>query len=179
MIAKSGFFTTIKNFIQQQKTDTWIIIEFSQLGFIGKLFKCRNLPMFVNFFLIFAMDKPCDWLYNSVLDVKICNPEKGNVHCIRSKSSLKIIYKPSLFQHVGVHSSLKGKTQKLKDKEFGKQGLIRAHENPRAKVTTSLKTYMKHTLESAYLGQNYFWAMAPAKNDFLLFAFEEPTKIYK
>ncbi len=90
------------------------MIEFSQLGFIGKLFKCSDLPMFVNFFLIFAKNKPVDWLFDSVLDVKICNPEKGPAHCQRSKSSLKIRYKPSLFQHVGEHSSLKGKTQKLK-----------------------------------------------------------------
>jgi alpha-1,3-mannosylglycoprotein beta-1,4-N-acetylglucosaminyltransferase A/B len=120
-----------------------MMIEFSQLGFIGKLFKCHDLPMFVNFFLMFANDKPVDWLYDSVFSVKICNPEKGDVscrtsqknvdlifsrirflliyfsirlkiHCKRSKDDLKIRFKPSLFQHVGVQSSLKGKTQKLK-----------------------------------------------------------------
>ncbi len=34
--------------------------------------------------------------------------------CQRAKSDLKVRYKPSLFQHVGVQSSLKGKTQKVK-----------------------------------------------------------------
>ena len=85
---------------------------------------------------MFANDKPVDWLYDIALDVKICNPERGDVsekfvkllhiqdyifnlnlfkdHCERSKSKLKIKYKPSLFQHVGTKSSLKGKTQKLK-----------------------------------------------------------------
>lgn len=179
VISKSGFFTTIVNFIKEQQSDKWLMMEFSQLGFIGKLFKCKDLPKFVNFFLIFAVDKPVDWLYESLLDVKICNPEKGNNHCERSKSSLKIKYKPSLFQHVGVYSSLKGKTQKLKDKEFGKQILIRKHNNPKAKVSTSLKVYMKYTLESAYLGQNYFWSMAPDKNSYINFEFYEPTKIYK
>lgn len=179
VVSKTGFLTTIKNFINKQADDNWLMMEFSQLGFIGKLFKCRDLPKFVNFFLIFAVDKPVDWLYDSLLDVKICNPEKGNNHCERSKSSLKIKYKPSLFQHVGVHSSLKGKTQKLKDKEFGKQRFIRKHDNPKAKVSTSLKTYMKYTLESSYLGQNYFWSMAPSKNDYVNFQFNEPTFIYK
>ena len=83
-----------------------------------------------------------------------------------------------MFQHVGVLSSLKGKTQKLKDKEFGKQGLIIAHDNPKAKVTTTLKTYMKYSLEGAYLGHNHFWSMAPSQNDYLLFEFLSPTKIY-
>merc|ERR1719468_326820 len=154
-------------------------MEFSSLGFIGKLFKCSDLPKFVNFFLIFAADKPVDWLYDSLLDVKICNPEKGGAHCERSKSSLKIKYKPSLFQHIGVQSSLKGKTQKLKDKEFGKQPIIKAHHNPTAKLSTSLKTYMKYTLQRAYLGQNYFWSMAPSKNDYILFEFAKPVEIYK
>ena len=55
-------------------------MEFSQLGFIGKLFKCNELPMFVNFFLVFANDKPVDWLFDIMLNVKICNPEKGQVN---------------------------------------------------------------------------------------------------
>ena len=83
-----------------------------------------------------------------------------------------------MFQHVGFQSSLKGKTQKLKDKDFGKLAII-AHNNPPAKLSTSLKTYMKYSLESAYLGQNYFWSMAPAANDFILFEFKEPVLIYK
>lgn len=85
MITKSGFFTTIKSFIANQKSDRWLMMEFSQLGFIGKLFKCRDLPKFVNFFLTFAFDKPCDWLYDSLLDVKICNPEKGNVSLLDNR----------------------------------------------------------------------------------------------
>jgi alpha-1,3-mannosylglycoprotein beta-1,4-N-acetylglucosaminyltransferase A/B len=84
-----------------------------------------------------------------------------------------------LFQHVGVQSSLKGKTQKLKDKDFGKQMLIVAHNNPPARLSTSLKTYMKNTLESAYLGQNFFWSMAPSVNDYILFEFIKPTVIKK
>lgn len=82
VVSKTGFFTTMKNFIKNQKNDQWMMIEFSQLGFIGKLFKCHDLPMFVNFFLVFATDKPVDWLYDSVFSVKICNPERGDV-CIR------------------------------------------------------------------------------------------------
>ncbi len=34
-------------------------------------------------------------------------------HCERQKSSLRIRFRPSLFQHVGLHSSLAGKIQKL------------------------------------------------------------------
>lgn len=34
--------------------------------------------------------------------------------CKKDKAKLWIHYKPSLFQHIGTHSSLKGKVQKLK-----------------------------------------------------------------
>lgn len=44
--------------------------------------------------------------------------ERGTVsfqkHCDRQKANLRIRFKPSLFQHVGTHSSLAGKIQKLK-----------------------------------------------------------------
>lgn len=56
-----------------------MIVEFSQLGFIGKLFKSDELSLFINFFLMFANDKPVDWLYDIALNVKTCNPEKGAV----------------------------------------------------------------------------------------------------
>lgn len=35
-------------------------------------------------------------------------------HCKKDKDQLWVHYKPSLFQHIGTHSSLKGKVQKLK-----------------------------------------------------------------
>jgi hypothetical protein len=35
-------------------------------------------------------------------------------NCKRDKAKMWVHYKPSLFQHIGTHSSLKGKVQKLK-----------------------------------------------------------------
>ena len=67
----------------------------------------------------------------------------------------------------------------MKDKDFGKNILIVSHQNPAAKVSTSLKTYMKYSLEGAYLGQNFFWSMNPAKNDYILFEFEKPVTLFR
>ena len=36
----------------------WFVIDFCQLGFIGKMFKSMELPWLVNFFLMFYNDKP-------------------------------------------------------------------------------------------------------------------------
>lgn len=35
IVARPNFFTTMKNFALQQPLEDWMILEFSQLGFIG------------------------------------------------------------------------------------------------------------------------------------------------
>lgn len=179
VVAKAGFLTVMKSFAYQQKSNDWLLLEFSTLGFIGKLFKSADLPFVVEFFLMFYADKPIDWLLDHLLWVKVCNPEKDNKHCNRMKQAVRHRYKPSLFQHVGVKSSLKGKVQKLKDRDFGKNGLARAHMNPPAKLSSTLKTYQKYTLLKAYTGETFFWAMAPTAGDIIDFKFSPPIAIEK
>ncbi|KAI1234115.1 hypothetical protein IHE44_0003828 [Lamprotornis superbus] len=114
IVAKPNYLSTMKNFALQQPSEEWMILEFSQLGFIGKMFKSLDLSLIVEFILMFYKDKPIDWLLDHILWVKVCNPEKDAKHCDRQKANLRIRFKPSLFQHVGTHSSLAGKIQKLK-----------------------------------------------------------------
>ncbi|KAI3351127.1 hypothetical protein L3Q82_005606 [Scortum barcoo] len=143
----------------------------------GKMFKSLDLSLIVEFMLMFYKDKPIDWLLDHIMWVKVCNPEKDAKHCDRQKANLRIRFKPSLFQHVGTHSSLAGKIQKLKDKDFGKQTLHKGHANPLAEVTTSLKTYQHFTLEKAYLGEDFFWAFTPVAGDFIRIRFFTPVRI--
>uniref|UniRef100_A0A673KB81 Alpha-1,3-mannosyl-glycoprotein 4-beta-N-acetylglucosaminyltransferase A n=1 Tax=Sinocyclocheilus rhinocerous TaxID=307959 RepID=A0A673KB81_9TELE len=113
IVAKPNYFATMKNFALQLATEDWMILEFSQLGFIGKMFQAPDLNLIVEFIFMFYKEKPIDWLLDHILWVKVCNPEKDAKHCERQKSSLRIRFRPSLFQHVGLHSSLAGKIQKL------------------------------------------------------------------
>ncbi|XP_069825266.1 alpha-1,3-mannosyl-glycoprotein 4-beta-N-acetylglucosaminyltransferase B isoform X1 [Dendropsophus ebraccatus] len=194
IVAKPNYLSTMKNFALQQPSEEWMILEFSQLGFIGKLFKSLDLSLIVEFILMFYKDKPIDWLLDHILWVKVCNPEKDAArrkhsrlliltalhlqkHCDRQKANLRIRFKPSLFQHVGTHSSLAGKIQKLKDKDFGKQALRKEHVNPAAEVSTSLKTYQHFTLEKAYLREDFFWAFTPTAGDFVRFRFFKPLRV--
>ncbi|XP_061541079.1 alpha-1,3-mannosyl-glycoprotein 4-beta-N-acetylglucosaminyltransferase B isoform X4 [Phycodurus eques] len=177
IVARPAYLSTMKKFALQQPSDDWMILEFSQLGFIGKMFKSSDLSLIAEFMLMFYKDKPIDWLLDHIMWVKVCNPEKDAKHCDRQKANLRIRFKPSLFQHVGTHSSLAGKIQKLKDKDFGKQTLHKGHANPPAEVTTSLKTYQHFTLEKAYLGEDFFWAFTPAAGDFIRIRFFTPVRI--
>lgn len=45
----------------------------------GKLFKTEDLPLIVEFFVMFYKDKPIDWLLDHLFWVKVCNPEKNVV----------------------------------------------------------------------------------------------------
>ncbi|XP_046903385.1 alpha-1,3-mannosyl-glycoprotein 4-beta-N-acetylglucosaminyltransferase A [Hypomesus transpacificus] len=98
-------------------------------------------------------------------------------HCERQKSGLRVRFRPSLFQHVGLHSSLAGKIQKLTDKDFLKPLLHKIHVNPPAEVSTSLKVYQGHTLEKTYLGEDFFWAINPTEGDYILLRFDRPVSI--
>ncbi|XP_066505231.1 alpha-1,3-mannosyl-glycoprotein 4-beta-N-acetylglucosaminyltransferase B-like [Hoplias malabaricus] len=177
IVAKAGYTDSIKTHIQSVITQQWLYLEFSQLGFIGKLFRAADLPWIVEFILMFHKDKPIDWLLDHILWVKVCNPEKDSKHCSSEKAKLKHTFKPSLFQHVGLHSSLPGKIQKLKDKDFGKQVLFKAHSNPAAVLSTSLKDYQGHSLVRAYQGQDFFWGLNPMRGDYVLIAFTQPQNI--
>ncbi|XP_039670336.1 alpha-1,3-mannosyl-glycoprotein 4-beta-N-acetylglucosaminyltransferase A isoform X7 [Perca fluviatilis] len=168
VVAKAGYFNAMKTFANQQQQ--WLYLEFSQLGFIGKMFQSRDLPMIAEFFLMFHRDKPIDWLLDHILWVKVCNPEKDAKDCNKQKAQLRHRYKPSLFQHVGLHSSLSGKLQQLKS-------LFQAHSNPAAELSSSLKHYQQHSLERAYRGQDFFWALTPSHGDYILFNFTQPIHI--
>ncbi|MEE6470473.1 hypothetical protein FKM82_008979 [Ascaphus truei] len=177
IVAKQNYFNTIKNFALQLSSEDWMILEFSQLGFIGKMFQAPDITLIVEFIFMFYKEKPIDWLLDHILWVKVCNPEKDAKHCDRQKSNLRIRFRPSLFQHVGLHSSLAGKIQKLTDKDFLKPLLHKIHVNPPAEVSTSLKVYQGHTLEKTYLGEDFFWAITPLAGDYILFKFDKPVHI--
>ncbi|CAK9798153.1 Alpha-1,3-mannosyl-glycoprotein 4-beta-N-acetylglucosaminyltransferase B [Anthophora quadrimaculata] len=179
ILAKKNFVTTMKSFALQKivTKENWFVLDFCQLGFIGKLFKCAELPWLIQFFLMFHNDKPVDWLLDHLVSTKVCSLDKDSKHCKMAKAELWVHYKPSLFQHIGTHSSLKGKVQKLKDKQFGKITLYYAHENPEATVETQIKPYKQFTLQKAYKGESFFWGLLPQPGDHLKFKFSHPIFI--
>ncbi|KAL3982610.1 N-Acetylglucosaminyltransferase-IV (GnT-IV) conserved region family protein [Acanthocheilonema viteae] len=172
VLAKAGFVSRIKEFIDRRITDDWLMLEFSSLGFIGKLFRASDLTLLLQFIAMFHREKPVDWLLDLLFINRYCHPEKSVKHCAEIAKQHRIRHRPSLFQHIGVHSSLAGKVQKLRERDFGKAELYIPHrDNPPAKITTTLKTYMLFDIENAYTGSNYYWAFAPVAQDYILFEF--------
>ncbi|XP_054417798.1 alpha-1,3-mannosyl-glycoprotein 4-beta-N-acetylglucosaminyltransferase-like protein MGAT4D [Pteronotus mesoamericanus] len=114
IIAKKMYFRKITDFVHTLTSNNWFYIEFSVLGFIGKLFKSEDLTDFVSFFLMFYKDKPIDLLLGDIFQVKMCRLGETLEKCAERNKQIRIQYKPSLFQHVGIQSSFPGTEQYLK-----------------------------------------------------------------
>ncbi|TMW47266.1 hypothetical protein DOY81_007655 [Sarcophaga bullata] len=183
ILAKRHFITSMKKFAITKSALTkpdqppWFLLDFCQLGFIGKMFKSAELPYLITFFQMFYNDKPVDWLLAYFIESKVCRTDQDQKHCNQEKAKYWLHYRPSLFQHIGTSSSLKGKVQKLKDKQFGsKVPTFYAHaHNPPAQVKSNIVAYKSYQLKRAYKGETYFWGLLPQPGDFVQFIFEKPT----
>lgn len=116
IVTQPGFITDIHKYIKSSNESNWFILDFSTLGFIGKLFRSSDLPDFSEYLRVFYNDKPCDWLISDFLSVRHC--DKAKMICVGGMKKIILQRTPSLFQHMGTFSSLKGKIQLLKDKSF-------------------------------------------------------------
>uniref|UniRef100_A0A8C9BPB2 Alpha-1,3-mannosyl-glycoprotein 4-beta-N-acetylglucosaminyltransferase A n=1 Tax=Phocoena sinus TaxID=42100 RepID=A0A8C9BPB2_PHOSS len=175
IIVKQNYFNTIKNFALQLSSEEWMILEFSQLGFIGKMFQAPDLTLIVEFIFMFYKEKPIDWLLDHILWVKVCNPEKDAKPCDRQKANLRIRFRPSLFPTYICY--LLYNPCSSEDKDYMKPLLLKIHVNPPAEVSTSLKVYQGHTLEKTYMGEDFFWAITPVAGDYILFKFDKPVNV--
>ncbi|XP_058144901.1 alpha-1,3-mannosyl-glycoprotein 4-beta-N-acetylglucosaminyltransferase-like protein MGAT4D isoform X2 [Dasypus novemcinctus] len=115
IVAKKKYFTKITDFMHNITSNNWLFIEFSVAGFIGKLFRSEDLTEFVRFFLMFYKKKPIDNLLEDMFYMKMCNLGDSLRKCVQKKKHSRIQYSPSLFQHVGIHSSFPGREQYYKD----------------------------------------------------------------
>jgi len=57
---------------KEARKDEWFLLDFCQLGFIGKMFRSVDLPYLIQFSVMFANDKPVDWLLGPLLETRFC-----------------------------------------------------------------------------------------------------------
>ena len=179
VLATKGFVSTILAFTAKKTVSNkdWFVINYCKLGFIGKLFKARDLPHFVQFLVLFYTAKPVDWLLDRYLNVLHCRNADNVKECTRTKSRYSV-FGPALFQHVGVHSSLAGKIQKAKDPKFLMPS-IKCRNPANAELRTNISTHQGHTLKRLYKGAGDFWGVLPKKGHFIEFEFKRPVQLEK
>ncbi|BFZ14797.1 hypothetical protein BsWGS_17836 [Bradybaena similaris] len=185
VLTQDGIFRFIMKALLWQRKG-WFSLNFSPLGFIGKLFRTADVPLIAEFLLMFYTDKPGDWLLDNLMSTKVCGQNMTAQQCTATISRVARIIRPSQFQHVGYHSSLKGKVQLLRDKSFRIDARrrssavkkMKANFNPTpTAIETTISQVQKNKIEFAYMGQGIFWGMTPTKDDVIDFIYEPPIKI--
>ncbi|KAK2842671.1 hypothetical protein Q5P01_012871 [Channa striata] len=159
-----NFLTALKKVITSREGSYWVMLEFSKLGYIGKLYHSRDLPRLAHFLLMFYQEMPCDWLL---------------IHFRGLLAQKDVIrFKPSLFQHMGYYSSYKGAENKLKDDDF-EEDSIDIPDNPPATLYTNINVFENYDATKAYssIVDEYFWGKPPCTGDFFVIIFNKPTKI--
>ena len=165
VIASDEYFSAIKGYIDEQKDDFWTCLEFSELGFIGKLYHSRNIHALADMLLMFSHSQPVDYtfIYFNIL----------------MGQGYRAIRKPTLFQHMGYHSSLPEKIQQLKDRYYDFKPKTFIGDNPEATMKTSLKTVPDFPPDLAYSKEpGYFWSAAGAnQSDSFTIIFKDPQVV--
>ncbi|KAM4572424.1 alpha-1,3-mannosyl-glycoprotein 4-beta-N-acetylglucosaminyltransferase C-like isoform 1-T2 [Odontesthes bonariensis] len=159
-----NFLTALKKVITSREGSYWVMLEFSKLGYIGKLYHSRDLPRLAHFLLMFYQEMPCDWLL---------------IHFRGLLAQKDVIrFKPSLFQHMGYYSSYKGAENKLKDDDF-EEDSIDIPDNPPASLYTNINVFENYDATKAYssIVDEYFWGKPPCTGDFFIIIFNRSTKI--
>ena len=91
IITKPNFVAIMREFaLNKNFAQPWYVIDFSQFGFIGKMFSISNLPSFIQFLLSFYNDKPGDWLLDDFIRTKVCRLDHDAQKCQKEKEAIRI-----------------------------------------------------------------------------------------
>ena len=159
-----NYVSAIQEFTKAQKA-AWAVLEFSELGFIGKLFKSSDLQKLAQFMMTFYDEQPIDWLIR--------------YYRLTMAQSRQLLRKPTLFQHIGLTSSFDtSRLNKLQDRYFDTGEKHWKSDDPPASVVTSMKSHDTYIPDLAYgSGSGYFWAHAPSKGDTFFVIFDQDERL--
>jgi alpha-1,3-mannosylglycoprotein beta-1,4-N-acetylglucosaminyltransferase C len=172
VITALNFTAGIRQCIEQHKQ--WTVLEFSVLGFIGKLFRSDDLERLARFLTMFYDEMPVDFLY--IHFMRVLAQQSDTIRC-----------RPSLFQHIGKVSLLASKQPNLlKDTAFlgDSKAVEQATEhallgdNPPAEVYSTIKHHLDHGPRNAYeTADRHFWGVSPQVNDIYCVLFKDSADI--
>ena len=171
LTAVRGYLQHIQSYVDSHNNSSWLFIHFSQLGFIGKLFRSADLIPFVEYMLLFYYRQPVDWLLSSYHRNMVCFHSQLEHECQAAIFATAPYFTPSLFQHIGTTSSLKGKTQDLMDVGYNDYIFNSAESNPPAILSSSLQIFESYIFSKVYLGQGDLWANKVQLHDYILISF--------
>ncbi|XP_008581991.1 PREDICTED: alpha-1,3-mannosyl-glycoprotein 4-beta-N-acetylglucosaminyltransferase-like protein isoform X1 [Galeopterus variegatus] len=154
-----NFVTHIYLQVTTMKSIPWVLLEFSNMGFLGKLFHSRDLPLLAHFLLLFYKEKPLDRLIPHFRTLLVQeNP---------------ILCKPFLFYHRISYPTFNDKKNAtfLKKNAYGP-------DNPPGAVFTDMKVSDVHFPWEAYtLDESFFWTYNVSVGNHLTVILNQPANL--
>ena len=165
VIAGPSYYRSIMLYIGS-KPQEWTMLDFSLLGFIGKLYRSRDLMKIATLLYTYFNEQPCDFLLS---------------HHLRLMMQKERYYrKPTLFKHTGIYSSLPNTTRNNKNLYFRGRTKFHNGDNPEAEVQSNMVVYHSYLPNLAYnhdFDDSGFWAVFPQAGDIIELIFKKPTNI--
>ena len=168
-----SFFSKLRDFITTQTNTDWPSLNAAVQGSVAKVYHSHDLENIASYLYIMYDEMPIDWLMNQWTKIKF--PE--DVHRYNKEPFLS-----SLFEHIGVQSSLAEKgSHNANDLEpfFDQYDQKYKGLNPPATVTSSLVSYQGDPQDAYDKGSGYFWSKYSQKNDYVLIKFNAATTVQK
>ena len=160
VLCAPNFITHIHWKVDTMRSDPWVLLEFSNMGFLGKLFHSRDLPLLAHFLLLFYKEKPLDRLiphFRTLLAQK--NP---------------ILCRPFLFYHrfsYYTSNDSQKATPVRKKNPYGP-------DNPPAAIVTDMKVFDVHFPWKAYtLDESFFWTQNVSAGNHLTVILKHPANL--
>ena len=169
VICANDFVSSIRSYIEEMQRNNrmWAVLEFSELGFIGKLLKSSDLPKLAQYLMTFYEEQPVDWL----------------VTYFRLSMAQRDVYmrKPTLFQHIGLKSSFDtSRDNKLTDRFFDSGQSKWKSDDPSGYIVSDMAPYKDFTAELIYAAAgSYFWARKASKGASITLVFDNDQYLDK
>ncbi|EPB71424.1 hypothetical protein ANCCEY_09477 [Ancylostoma ceylanicum] len=80
--AAPEYLRVIKNYIKFNDKKPWFLMEFSELGFIGKLFRCVDVKAVTSTIALYYRFKPVDWILDDMLRSRYCALGEPHEKCL-------------------------------------------------------------------------------------------------
>lgn len=155
-----NFVTHIHWKVNTMRSDPWVMLEFSNMGFLGKLFHSRDLPVLSHFLLLFYKEKPLNRLiphFRTLLAQK--NP---------------ILCRPFLFYHRISYFTYNDSQKATPVRKKNPNG----PDNPPGAIFTDMKVFDVHFPWEAYtLDESFFWTHNVSAGNHLTVILNHPVNL--
>ncbi|XP_060118460.1 alpha-1,3-mannosyl-glycoprotein 4-beta-N-acetylglucosaminyltransferase C-like [Heteronotia binoei] len=159
IVCANNFVLIIQNHVKNE-VKSWTTIAFSSLGFIGKLFHSSDLIKLARFLLMFYDQMPGHWLLE-------------HFHQSQNQRDL-MVFRPSLFQHIGRVSSFHNVETQLQDAEFQEDNEDFG-DFPTASCFTNIPVFADYVPEKVCPpAKGLFWGKNITSQSFFTIVFASP-----